>query len=330
MASQPKYQRIARELRDGIESGEYGPGDRLPGENELMATYGVARMTARQALAVLREAGLTETRKGAGVFVLPSVVGLGHARVVSALGKPPVAITHNGSGSPRSNIGEAMIFGGEATSAQVGTEPIRVRALEPDEVRNLGSNNLIFVQDHNFADRVLVPAYRMMNDAAYLDRQSDPMVHVRSIFGSQFHVSASTDVFEQDDLGEEMPVIRSAGTRITSALFFTGLSEDDALERLKRALRNEFGPGVVEVWNMRSAPVRDLRWDVYATRTAWLPKEGSRKGKSQEGSYEVVEKKLLARGVRDGHERYFMNKAEAGWQVVTEPHQPDTSQVEVL
>ncbi|WP_225077061.1 GntR family transcriptional regulator [Streptomyces sp. CoT10] len=65
----PKYQRIADSLREAIKSGEYGPGDRLPGENELMATYGVARMTARQALSVLRDEGVAEARKGAGVFV---------------------------------------------------------------------------------------------------------------------------------------------------------------------------------------------------------------------------------------------------------------------
>ncbi|MER8092176.1 GntR family transcriptional regulator [Streptomyces goshikiensis] len=66
---QPKYQRIAAALKAAIEAGEYGPGDRLPGENDLMGTYGVARMTARQALGVLQAEGLTEARKGAGVFV---------------------------------------------------------------------------------------------------------------------------------------------------------------------------------------------------------------------------------------------------------------------
>ncbi|MFF9759563.1 GntR family transcriptional regulator [Streptomyces caelestis] len=65
----PKYQRIADSLREAIQSGEYGPGDRLPGENDLMTTYGVARMTARQALSVLRDEGIAEARKGAGVFV---------------------------------------------------------------------------------------------------------------------------------------------------------------------------------------------------------------------------------------------------------------------
>lgn len=65
----PKYQRIADALRAAIQSGDYGPGDRLPGENDLMATYDVARMTARQALGVLQNEGLAEARKGAGVFV---------------------------------------------------------------------------------------------------------------------------------------------------------------------------------------------------------------------------------------------------------------------
>ncbi|MGW3561663.1 GntR family transcriptional regulator, partial [Streptomyces sp. NPDC000963] len=68
-ARQPKYQRIADELRDAIRSGAFAPGDRLPGENDLMATYEVARMTARQALSVLRTEGLAEARKGSGVFV---------------------------------------------------------------------------------------------------------------------------------------------------------------------------------------------------------------------------------------------------------------------
>ncbi|MGX9920842.1 GntR family transcriptional regulator [Streptomyces sp. NPDC002248] len=65
----PKYQRIADTLREAIQAGEYVPGDRLPGENDLMNAHGVARMTARQALGVLQSEGIAESRKGAGVFV---------------------------------------------------------------------------------------------------------------------------------------------------------------------------------------------------------------------------------------------------------------------
>jgi GntR family transcriptional regulator len=64
-----KYRRIADDLRTGIQQGEYSPGETLPGENDLMARYNVARMTVRQALAELQREGLTVARRGSGVFV---------------------------------------------------------------------------------------------------------------------------------------------------------------------------------------------------------------------------------------------------------------------
>lgn len=69
-AQRPKYQRIADDLKAAIESGEYGPGDRLPGESALAAQYEVAVLTARQALKILRIEGLVETKKGAGARVI--------------------------------------------------------------------------------------------------------------------------------------------------------------------------------------------------------------------------------------------------------------------
>lgn len=69
-ARRPKYQRIADDLKAAIESGEYGPGDRLPGENALATQYDVAGLTARQALKILRIEGLVETKKGAGARVI--------------------------------------------------------------------------------------------------------------------------------------------------------------------------------------------------------------------------------------------------------------------
>lgn len=67
--ARPRYQQIADELRHAIETGEFPPGSKIPGENQIMAQYEVARNTARQALAVLRDQGLTEARKGSGIYV---------------------------------------------------------------------------------------------------------------------------------------------------------------------------------------------------------------------------------------------------------------------
>jgi GntR family transcriptional regulator len=57
---------IAKDLRAAIRSGTYKPGDRLPSEAALMSNYGVARMTARHGLSMLKDEGLTVTRHTTG------------------------------------------------------------------------------------------------------------------------------------------------------------------------------------------------------------------------------------------------------------------------
>ena len=66
-----RYEEIAADLRERIMRGEYSEGDKLPGENTIMKSYGVARATARDALAVLRHEGLATARRGVGIFVQP-------------------------------------------------------------------------------------------------------------------------------------------------------------------------------------------------------------------------------------------------------------------
>lgn len=63
------YREIAAELRDRIDSGALAPNAKVPGENELMATYGVEQPTARRALDALKNEGLIIARRGAGTFV---------------------------------------------------------------------------------------------------------------------------------------------------------------------------------------------------------------------------------------------------------------------
>lgn len=76
------YRQIAGQLRDAIGTGEYPTGGRLPSESVLMAHFGVARMTVRQALAELQAEGLAVARHGLGVFVKarPPVRRLGAER----------------------------------------------------------------------------------------------------------------------------------------------------------------------------------------------------------------------------------------------------------
>ncbi|WP_245740746.1 GntR family transcriptional regulator [Nonomuraea maritima] len=67
----PLYDQLADALRKRIDDGELGPGALVPSESELMAQYGVARITARRAIKELREAGLIYTVRGEGSFVGP-------------------------------------------------------------------------------------------------------------------------------------------------------------------------------------------------------------------------------------------------------------------
>jgi GntR family transcriptional regulator len=63
------WARIEASLRERIESGELGAGQRLPAERDMARQLGVSRMTVRQALAALAERGLVERGVGQGTFV---------------------------------------------------------------------------------------------------------------------------------------------------------------------------------------------------------------------------------------------------------------------
>lgn len=76
------FQQIADQIRQLISLGELAPGDRVPSEAELMRHYGVARMTVREALGVIKAEGLVVAEHGRGVFVRsrPRVRRLGSDR----------------------------------------------------------------------------------------------------------------------------------------------------------------------------------------------------------------------------------------------------------
>lgn len=60
------YEQIADQIRKGIFSGEFAPGQRLSTENDLAKQFGVSRTTVREALRVLAAENLIYTLKGPG------------------------------------------------------------------------------------------------------------------------------------------------------------------------------------------------------------------------------------------------------------------------
>src|ERR1700722_19184205 len=66
----PLWRQIADRLRRSIATGEFRPGDVLPSETEINATFQVSRATARASLERLRQEGLIRRQSGRGSTVL--------------------------------------------------------------------------------------------------------------------------------------------------------------------------------------------------------------------------------------------------------------------
>jgi DNA-binding FadR family transcriptional regulator len=69
-------ERLAQSIRLGV----LVEGDRLPPERELAETFGVSRVTLREAIKALRDAGLVESRRGRGGGTFVAVPRREHTR----------------------------------------------------------------------------------------------------------------------------------------------------------------------------------------------------------------------------------------------------------
>ncbi len=69
------FEETVERLLQAVKLGQVRPGERLPTERELSQRFGVSRVTLREAIRALAQAGYLESRRGrsGGTFVLPSV-----------------------------------------------------------------------------------------------------------------------------------------------------------------------------------------------------------------------------------------------------------------
>ena len=65
----PRYRQIFDTLKHRISTGEYGPGQKLPTEAELMRLFDVSRTTVSRAMRDMEILGLISRRRGSGTFV---------------------------------------------------------------------------------------------------------------------------------------------------------------------------------------------------------------------------------------------------------------------
>lgn len=65
------YTRVKQHLKDGLAAGRWPPGALMPSEAELVAAFGVSRMTVSRALRELQAEGLVQRSQGLGTFAAP-------------------------------------------------------------------------------------------------------------------------------------------------------------------------------------------------------------------------------------------------------------------
>jgi GntR family transcriptional regulator len=65
----PLSVQVAADVEAEIDAGRLAPDTRLPSEVELSQQYGVARVTVRRAMELLRERGKVVTVQGRGTYV---------------------------------------------------------------------------------------------------------------------------------------------------------------------------------------------------------------------------------------------------------------------
>ena len=67
----PLHYQLKQHLLEKIESGEWKPNDLIPSEQEMQTSFGLSRITVRQALSDLVYEGLLIRERGRGTFVAP-------------------------------------------------------------------------------------------------------------------------------------------------------------------------------------------------------------------------------------------------------------------
>lgn len=70
-AAAAPYARVKQHLKSGLASGRWPPGALMPSEAELVAEFGVSRMTVNRALRELQAEGLVQRSQGVGTFAAP-------------------------------------------------------------------------------------------------------------------------------------------------------------------------------------------------------------------------------------------------------------------
>lgn len=193
-------------------------------------------------------------------------------------------------------------------------EEFTARVLTPDEVRALTPEDVIYVPDFDTrgtGERANVLVEASIPKSSYPEHirtsNGSEWVTIRDIYGSESGTSID-DIYVADPEGEKKIRFAVAGTNIRLSLMVPGLDEETTRKRVYDALRKEFGNGVVEVWSVKSRPVKALRWDIVEETTEWVPdpEHQPRQGSKRKMVPTRKRGRVVASNVYEGHAQYFV------------------------
>lgn len=164
----PRYAQLADLWRNRIARGAWPHGHRLPSLEALMAEFGVARVTVRQAIDLLAREGLVSPQQGRGTFVTGAPSG--HDRSISVVTtldelarvyertQPRVVNIEESAGSPPLAPGDGTPAPGYAFMRRV-----HLRAGKPYCVINIWLDERIFRKSPAaFRARTVIPLLKAM------------------------------------------------------------------------------------------------------------------------------------------------------------------------
>ena len=116
----PLYWQLKQLLKERLaEDGAYPADTRVPGEEELAATYRVSRMTARQALTELVNEGVLYRRPGKGTFVARPKIERRLARLTGYYEE----MTERGLKPGARVLGQSVVEAGRDVAERLGLRP---------------------------------------------------------------------------------------------------------------------------------------------------------------------------------------------------------------
>jgi GntR family transcriptional regulator len=167
----PRYLQVASILRHRIDNRTWTVGDQIQTIDELEREFGVARVTVRQAIELLREEGLLQSQQGRGTFVVKTIerdrwlsLGTDWTSLLAPIkGNVPHALPHNGiAAAPKLEPDD-----GEAAGSYVFLNSLQKRDGAPYALARVHVAKQVFDRaPEAFGTRVALAVIRSMKNLA--------------------------------------------------------------------------------------------------------------------------------------------------------------------